>query len=402
MSKTYSITRSDLLELIRNLKSCYGSKFKLMLVELDQGNGYTMGTGKLPVNATHALLRRIPRDYDNPGGIQRALKDSKVSNIEKIAKEDESKFSSPNAVVLSLVTGHDYVSLEKDHNNGDIFYFIINLEGFENVVAQAEVDSDGYLRDESIFPGTMIDGHHRTAGFYRATKHDMELPVTVYVDLPSKDMAKVFADINIYQEKPSTVHSLAMKALSGTLSSREEISHNIVTLLNQEEWSILYRRIKDIDGPKPKDYPKAYVTNSTIVKLIQNYVLKTLPGKLSAPRIAELLNDYFKAASEIYPIAWTDEKSHVLVKSMGFQIMLRIFDKVYTLVYNGTIPSKKDFESFFKDYMNPADELFVHDKTLGLDWNSNDYGGYSSGKGINDITAALQRHIIDIHHEMSK
>nr|WP_251135791.1 DGQHR domain-containing protein [Exiguobacterium sp. s133] len=361
-----------------------------------------MRTGKLPVSATHALLRRIPRDYDNPEGIQRALKDSKVSNIEKIVKEDESKYSSPNAVVLSLVTSHEYVSLETDHTNKEISYFIIDLEGFENVVTEAEVDADGYLCDENIFPGTMIDGHHRTAGFYRATKHDMELPVTVYVDLPSKDMAKVFADINIYQEKPSTVHSLAMKALSGTLSSDEEISHNIVTMLNQEDWSILYRRIKDIDGPRPKDYPKSYVTNSTLVKLVEDHVLNAVPVGLAAHRIAELLNDYFEAVSKVYPIAWSDEKSHVLVKSMGFQIMLRIFDKVFTMVYKESIPSKQDFENFFESYMNPANELIVHDKALDLDWNSKDYGGYSSGKGINDITAAVQRHIVSIHHEMTE
>lgn len=398
MAKTYSITRDDLLELIRNLKSTYGNKFKLTLFELNQGNDYNMRTGKLPVNATHGLLRRIPRNYDNPDGIQRALKDSKVNNIEKIVTDDESKYSSPNAVVLSLETGHAYVSLEADHTNQEISYFIIDLEAFETVVAQAEVDSSGYLCDESIFPGTMIDGHHRTAGFYRATKHDMELPVTIYVDLPPKDMAKVFADINIYQEKPSTVHSLAMKALSGTLSNDEEISHNIVTVLNQNDWSVLYRRIKDIDGPRPKDYPKSYVTNSTLVKLIEDHVLNSVPG-IASTRIAELLNDYFRAASTVYSSAWSDEKSHVLVKSMGFQIMLRIFDKVFTIVmaHKEGMPSKKDFENFFENYMHPASKLVVHDKELDLNWNSKDYGGYSSGKGINDITAALQRHIAQVH-----
>lgn len=402
MSKSYSITRSDLLELIKNLKSYHGSTFKMMLVKLNQGNGYKMGIGKLPVDATHGLLRRIPRDYDNPEGIQRALKDSKVNNIEKIVTEDETRYSSPNAIVLSLVTKHEYVSLVTDHTNEEVFYFIIDLEAFEKAVAQAETDSEGYIQDERIFPGTMIDGHHRTAGFYQATKLDMELPVTVYVDLPPKDMAKVFADINIYQEKPSTVHSLAMKAISGTLSNREETSHKIVTSLNQEEWSILRRRIKDIDGPRPKDFPKSYVTNSTIVKLIDSYVLNTVPAELSTLRIAQLMNDYFKAWSEAYPVAWADEKSHVLVKSMGFQIMLRIFDKVFTMVYKETIPSKEDFKHFLEKYMNPTDKLMVHEKELDLDWNSNDYGGYSSGKGINDITTALQRHIIGIHHGMTK
>lgn len=402
MSKSYSLKRSDLLVLIENIRTRHGERFKMMLVKLEQGNGYDMASSQLTVDATFAFLRRIPRDYDNPRGIQRALKDAKVNNIEKIAREDEARFSSPNAVVLSLVSEHEYVSIVPDQTNESIRYCIIDIQAYEQAVAEAEVDSGGYLVDERIFPGTMIDGHHRTAGLYQATKLVIDLPVTAYIDLPSKDMAKVFADINIYQEKPSTVHSLAMKALSGTLSSREESAHGIVTLLNENDWSILYNRVKDIDGPRPKDLPKSYVTNSTFVKLIEGYVLDTIPDELSTIRKAEILNDYFKAWSEVYPTAWRDEKSHVLVKSMGFQIMLRVFDKIFTMTYKETIPSEENFKIFLEEYMRPTEKLMVHDKELTLDWNSRDYGGYSSGKGINDISSTLQKHIISKHHYLIK
>lgn len=397
MSKSYSLTRSNLLTLIEKIESRHGDKFKMMLVKLDQGNGYDMATSQLPVDTTHALLRRIPRDYDNPEGIQRALKASKVNNIEKIAREDEERFSSPNAVVVSLVTEHEYVSMVTDQANEMIRYFIIDLAAYKNVVAEAEVDAGDYLIDEHIFPGIMIDGHHRTAGLYQGTKLGLVLPVTAYIDLPSKDMAKVFADINIYQEKPSTVHSLAMKAISGTLSSTEEDAHSIVSLLNQEDWSVLYQRVKDIDGPRPKELPKSYVTNSTFVKLVEGYVLDTMPD-LAMLRKAQILSDYFKAWSEVYQTAWRDEKSHVLVKSMGFQIMLRIFDKIYTMAGSDGIPSKQSFKTFLEVYMHPTETLTVYDKELILDWNSRDYGGYSSGKGINDIVAALQKHIANKHY----
>lgn len=398
VSKSYSLTRADLLTLIENIRTRHGDKFKMMLVKLEQGNGYDMSTSQLTVDATYALLRRIPRNYDNPDGIQRALKDAKVNNIEKIARDDEERFSSPNAVVLNLVSGHEYVSIVMDQENGRIRHFVIDLEAYEKVVAGAQVDLEGYLLDERIFPGIMLDGHHRTAGLYQATKLGIDLPVTAYIDLPPKDMAKVFADINVYQEKPSTVHSLAMKALSGTLSSREEGAHSIVTLLNERDWSVLYQRVKDIDGPRPKDLPKSYVTNSTLVKLIEGYVLDTMPTKISTSRKAQILNDYFKAWSEVYPTAWNDEKSHVLVKSMGFQIMLRVFDKIYTMLGSDGIPSKQSFKTFLENYMDTAEKLNVYEKELTLDWNSRDYGGYSSGKGINDIVAAVQKHITDKHY----
>ena len=398
MSKSYSLKRSDLLVLIKNIRTRHGERFKMMLVKLKQGNGYDMASSQLTVDATFAFLRRIPRDYDNPEGIQRALKDAKVNNIEKIAREDEERFSSPNAIVLSLISEHGYVSIVHDQTNENIRYYVIDMRAYEQVVAEAQVDSGGYLVDERIFPGVIIDGHHRTEGLRLATKHDMGLPVTAYLDLPSKDMAKVFSDINVYQEKPSTVHSLAMKALSGTLSGREESAHGIVKLLNENDWSILYNRVKDIDGPRPKDRPKSYVTNSTFVKLIEGYVLDTIPDELSMIRKAQILDDYFRAWSEVHPIAWKDERSHVLVKSMGFQIMLRVFDKIYTMAGNDGIPSKQGFKTFQEVYVHPKETLTVHDKELTLDWNSGDYGGYSSGKGINDIVAALQKHIANKHY----
>ena len=115
----------------------------------------------------------------------------------------------------------------------------------------------------------------------------------MYIDLPRQAMAKVFADINQYQDKPSAVHTLAMKAIAGTLSSSEEMANNISNLLNTEEWSILYQRIKDIDGKRPKNFPKPYVTNSTFEKLIQQQVLFHLPADLSIPRKAEIAKRLF-------------------------------------------------------------------------------------------------------------
>ena len=97
-------------------------------------------------------------------------------------------------------------------------------------------------------------------------------------------MAKVFTDINQYQEKPSAVHTLAMKAIAGTLSSQEETANNISNLLNSEDWSILYQRIKDIDGKRPKGLLKPYVTNATFEKLIQQQVLFHLPSEMSIPK----------------------------------------------------------------------------------------------------------------------
>ncbi|MBD8590400.1 DGQHR domain-containing protein [Peribacillus simplex] len=394
MSHSYSKTQKELLVLIKELKNRCGDELKIRLIKLEQQNEYLMFSGKMAIDATYALLRRIPRDYDNPEGIQRALKESKVNNIVKIATEDSQRYSSPNAVVLTLSTEVEYASFEYHPDDKEMAYYKVDLNGLYSVIENAETDEDGFILDESDkFAGTLIDGHHRTAGQFEAGKMDFECPVTVYINLPKQAMAKVFADINQYQEKPSAVHTLAMKAIAGTLSSQEETANNISNLLNTEDWSILYQRIKDIDGKRPKGFLKPYVTNATFEKLIQQQVLYHLPSEMSIPRKARLLNDYFAAWSEVFDVAWQDDKTHVLVKSMGFQIMLRLFNVIHTKVSISGNPTKNDYKEFLQVNLKNSNEFKVGEQILPLDWSSEFFGSYSSGKGINAITHSLTQHI---------
>lgn len=69
--------------------------------------------------------------------------------------------------------------------------------------------------------------------------------------------------------------------------------------------------------------------------------------------------------------------------------MLRVFSEIYTRTSLTKIPSKEDFKSFLMEYLNPQDIMEVNGRHLPLNWNSGDYGGYSSGKGINDIKEAI-------------
>lgn len=400
MSKTYSKTKEELKLLLSGLIKENGSELKIRLSKLDQGNQYRMYNGKIRIDATYAIIRRIPRDYDNPDGIQRALKESKVADIEKSSTDDPQRFSSPNAIVIALESTKDYVEFLPDPSDKSTMYYIVDLEKLHTVISNSETDEDGYIKDESsIFVGTLLDGHHRSSGLYEAGKLNFECPITVYIDLPKEDMAKVFAEINQHQEKPSTVHTLAMKAMAGTLSSLEELAHNITVLLNSERWSILNNRIKDIDGKRPKNLPKPYVTNSTFEKLLQQQVLHHFPKDLSIPRKARLLNDYFTAWSEVFTDAWNDEKNHVLVKSMGFQIMIRIFSVIFSrAATNGTTPTKDDYVKFIKAYLKEKNTISLDGVQLQLDWSSKNFGSYSSGKGINAISNSLTQHIANEYY----
>lgn len=395
MAKIYSKTREELLIIIDNLKESHGEELKIPMFHLNQSNGYDMYVSKMTIGASYSLLRRIPRDYDNPEGIQRALKDKKVSSITAAALSDKEKFSSPNAVVLSL-KGKDskFSKIVNDLNNSELAYYIINLNDYYEFVSDAQVDEDNYLLNEGeVFLGTLIDGHHRTAGLLEAQKFNFEVPVTIYIDIPHKDTARVFSGINENQEKPSPVHTLAMQAIAGTLARNLERANQIMNKLNAQDDSILKDRIKAIDGKRPKELPKYYITSSTFVKLLDKYVMDLVVG-LNSDEQTRILNNYFLAWSNVFPEAWNDTSNHVLVKSMGFQIMIRLFERIYEAVYHVGVIEVEVFEEFIRDTIGSGAILTLDDEQVyPINWESSIYGAYSSGKGINAISTALSRHI---------
>lgn len=110
-------------------------------------------------------------------------------------------------------------------------------------------------------------------------------------------------------------------------------------------------------------------------------------------RKAEILNDYFIAWSKCFPVAWQDTKNHVLVKSMGFQIMMKLFPTIYSPLSNGEIPSQQDFINFIGRTLNNGEPLGFGDISVEIKWDSETFGGYSSGKGIGQIVKTLKQHI---------
>lgn len=402
MGKVYSKDRDELVAIVDQLIRREGETWKIPLIEINQRQGYKMFTTSIPVDASHLLFRRIPRDYDDPEGIQRALKEKKIKSIEKLMREDN-RYTSPNSVVANLILdGHEWgFKIEQDHNNSKIYYMNIELVAIKTRLEEAAVDPEGFIIDEDkVMLGFLIDAHHRTEGIYQSNIMAFELTTTLYLELPKVDMSKVFVDINHYQEKPSQIHTLAMRALSGTLTNIEEKAHNILNILNGESWSILNERIKVFDGRRPKYLPKAYVSSSTFHKLLRQQVIKHLKDDLNIFNQAKLINDYFTAWSYVFPDAWKDEKKHVLVKSMGFQIMMRLFSKIHSnamVMTQGNTPNVNIYRTVIEKALGGNQTIEIgdgHDKIkLPINWSSEHYGGFSSGKGIGEVVNVLTQHI---------
>jgi len=405
LNKSYSKKKAELLKLVADVRRTVGDNLQLKLTKLEQHNEYSMYITTISVNASFAFARRIPKDYDNPDGIQRALKDTKIKEI-SVKAQDTAKYSSPNAVVINLYTNmHEkhpnlanIVTFEQSRISPKEAVYSIDLIKYEEKLKSLTTDEDGYLESEDealLFPAVIIDAHHRTEGLYLAGRMEFELPVTVYLDLPNKEMARIFLNINEHQEKPSPVHTLAMKAVAGVLAGNEETANSIIVGLDENPQSILYQRIKSVDGKRPKDMKKPYVTNSTFLKLLKNEVIPYLGNNLSKSRQIDLINDYFTAWSLVFPEAWKDEKHHVLVKSMGFQIMMRLFNTIHSRASaSGMIPNTQIYKNVIDQTLNNGQDLILEsEQPLPITWDSPNYGAYSSGKGINAISTKLTQHI---------
>ncbi|MED4040375.1 hypothetical protein [Niallia taxi] len=414
--KHYSKTKIEHITLLNGLIERYGDIYELILQRVDQANNFSMYTAKMSVDATFAFIKRLPRDYENLDGVQRALKLPKINSIKKLATEDPAIYSQPNAVVISLgkpnSTEDPIVSIGTIHNFPELLVYKINLKRMLKRVKSAQVDSLGYIINEKdLFFGTLIDAHHRLEGLFAAERFTFEVPVTVYLDLPRNEIYRVFININKFQDKPSNVHTLAIEQEAGIFADEEEQSKRIISMLNtdmdntnlelgmdeksskQPQWSILFDRIKTVDAKRPAKARKIYVTNSTFDKLIKDNLFDVVSKELSVNRKAEILNDYFLAWSKCFPVAWEDTKNHVLVKSMGFQIMMKLFPTIYAPLSYGRVPTQQDFIDFINRTLNNGEPLMMGDTPFDIEWDSDTFGGYSSGKGIGQIVKTLKGHI---------
>lgn len=423
---TYGTTKEDLMAIVTNLKSIYGNEIILPIISVDQAENIEMYTTSIRTDLSFLLFQRVPRDYNNTEGLQRALRESKVENIKELCETDSS-FTSPGSLVANLeVKERSWgVRLHIDPYSKKATQLIIFLTEIENRLKNAEVDQDGFILDqESFMLGYLIDSHHRTSGFWNANKPDFQLPSTIYLNLPHQVMHQIFVYINFYQEKPSPVHTLVSRALGGLLLPEADVAFSLIENLNSNSRSILRYRIKDLDATRPKyldeankiKYPPYYVTASTFHNLLIKEVFIALAiNKMTQNELFSIFNNYFTAWSNVFPEAWKYEKKHILVKSMGFQIMLKLFNDITNYAkqkYSKTTSqlTSSEYEYIIRQLLGQTTDSktntlkyqqlrvilesgrFTHNT---LDWSSEEYGSYSNGKGINQIVRSLKKHMLD-------
>lgn len=392
-------TQTEYQALLVAVKAKHGSKLRLPYLALDQEQpGFDMGETKFSTAECQLLLQRIPRDYNNPEGIQRAWKKDKIDGIKTASQEP--RYTAPGSMIVTLnPKERPWVTVGPADGDG-LGWIEIDLDDLKKRLTALAPDKDDLIDEEKFKIGYMIDAHHRTEGHYQGGRVGLEMAAVFYKDLPRKEMARVFVGVNQNQDKPSPTHTMAMRAMADMLVGHEKQANEIALEMNKDDKSILYQRVRDMDVKMLRGQSVPYVNLKTMTDLLTRHVMPAFPIDAKMFVKQAVIEAYFQGWSLAYPTAWSDQKKHVLVKAMGFTLMCRLFEQIYTIAqarFTTTNPNAQQFKTICDAYHDGKLQLdpnmFGGNTEMDLDWGSDFFGGYSSGKGINALYSTLKGHL---------
>lgn len=313
------------------------------------------------------------KSRDNPDALQRQLNSSKVADIS--SKGTQVGYLFPNAVIVNA-TEQDRMGIVEH----DDLFCEVNFQVPENSDAVNQLDEpDGKI-------GYIIDGQHRIAGL---NDHpNMKILVVMFDNLPREEAYKTFAEINQNQDKVSSIllYYIKWEIQDFARTDLTPLAFDMLQRLNEDDDSPLKENIKIFEDDRGK-----WVTSPTMTKLLTNIIGVDGPMQhLTEGQQLTVVKSYLTAWQEVFPEAWdlSSRKSYILTKAMGFTIMLRLFSRFYRRCDFYHNNHSKDV--FKKEIQHLIDvTLPVLDGEIPLDWTSDNFGEFSSGKGINTITRLL-------------
>ncbi|MGK9231958.1 DGQHR domain-containing protein [Inquilinus limosus] len=317
-----------------------------------------------------ADVRRITeRDFETYSGIQRGLNRARVSEINDFIKTADAAF--PNTIILNVDSGAITEIKEQSSQNGS-----------DRSIVQFEISGG-----ENTFK--IIDGQHRLAGFDENNCLNFDLVVTLFVDLILEEQAYLFSTINLKQTKvnKSLVYDLFDVAET---KSPQKIAHSVVKMLNADDESPFYKRIKllgvtPIFEGKPLYLPT--LTQGTVVdrllRLISREPAKdrdrekrgerieltgreVIDGLIFRPPYVEdqewaiyrVMLNYFGAIARSFEKEWSDPKNP-LSRTIGYGALMRLLVPLYQRGY-----MKQDVSSGY--FLEATNEAAKRHRTSGM------------------------------------
>ena len=285
----------------------------IKLMEIEQPIG-TFYFGKIKMSQLK-LIAFTRKRKDNIG-IQRQIKDKKVSDISYYCKDPDAIFPTP--IILNINTDKEIQKLD---------------EGLYSIILDENDEKD---RAE------IIDGQHRFDGINDADLNDIFLPIVVMFNLNESEKAYIFSTINNNQTK---VDKSLIYDLFGLAETRSpyKTCHEIARMLNTMPESPFCGKIKMLEKRQSKEESLSQGTFvSQLLKLISqnanndtvdsknnveikdnnNFVLRKYYKNNQDSVIAKILMNYFSAAKEVFIKEWNDD-NYILTKTTGYSGLIK-------------------------------------------------------------------------------
>lgn len=319
-----------------------------------------------------ALLNKIayvtPRSEDNPDELQRVVNVPRAREIGKWLQDENSLL--PNAIVIDLKQD---VEIEPTGIQDQVTISIPNPDDTEDCKI-------AYI----------LDGQHRVKGFDYSDGIEFDLAVVAVHNVTESVRAKLFIDINSKQVKVDERLLLDLMAGTRILESDDERVYEVIKGLDEEPSSALHNKIQFLPEQKGK-----WIKNTNMLTLLKPHIGNggVIYNKTTAQQI-EIFNSYFNAFREVFEDSWNDQKTSVLTKSMGFEIIGGIFREIKQRcdLYEGRQLNKDSFTNQISHLKGKSITLRLKDKStieIPLNWTSNSMGQFSNKQWIREIIKEL-------------
>ena len=319
-----------------------------------------------------SLLNRIayvtPRSEDNPEELQRVVNIPRAKEIGRWLQDENSLL--PNAIVIDLKQDVE-----------------IEPTGIPDQVTISIPNPDETADCKIAY---ILDGQHRTKGFDYSEGIEFDLAVVAVHNVTESVRAKLFIDINSKQVKVDERLLLDLMAGTRILASDDERVYEVIKGLDSEPSSALHHKIQFLPEQKGK-----WIKNTNMLAHLKPHIGNggVIYPKTTAQQI-EIFNAYFNAFKEVFEESWDDQKTAVLTKAMGFEIMSGIFREIKQRcdLYEGRQLNKDSFKRQISILKGKSIKLKLKDQStieIPLNWTSNSMGQFSNKQWIREIIKEL-------------
>ncbi len=360
---------------------------------------------KLLIQISDFDIRKLLRKdrFEDFAGIQREIDPKRVREIRQYVETVDATF--PTAIILSVQEQSAELELIPKLAGK-------NLTNDLAILTLSNSPSDD--EDERILfhqIATVIDGQHRIESLKQHENDDFNINIAIFIGLDKASEAEVFSTVNLAQTKVNKSLVYDLFAYSETRSP-EKTCHEIAVVLDSEEKSPFYRRIKRLgvatDGRFGETLSQAAFVRALMKHItkdplgdrdigkrggrwpkvtkqeFERFVLRPFFVNKEDEKIADIIWNYFDAVKERWPEAWASTGSGLILnKSTGYQALMRFFKDAY--LHEAGEPTVVKKGAFLR--------LMQRSKLKDEDFNKEVFVPGGSGEGLLYRTLKEQTHL---------